>query len=388
MPTAAEEIWRYTPIADLDLSRYRLASASPSAAEMPTDSLLADAVAERAALVVTMDGRLVQAVVGDAAASQGVTVGPAVDEIDLLDPPDHDALTALHDAFVPEVVVLRVPDGVVVEGPVVVLHRVTGAGVAAFPHLVVSAGATSEVTVVDHWTSGDGPAFVSPVVDVRTGDGAHVSYVSVQELGAEVWQTGHLLLAPGRDAELRAWVVALGGEYARLYATADLAAQGGQAEIFGLYFGENHQEHDFRSLQDHRASRSKSNLLLKGAVTDDAHGVYTGLIKVRQGAKATDSFLANRNLVLGEGAHVDSVPNLEIVNENDIRSCGHASATGPVDEEHVFYLESRGVPTEAAVRLIIYGFLEEIVGSVPFEGLQDPLRRVLRRKLERTVARA
>lgn len=388
MPTAAEELWRYTPIGHLDLSSYRLPSASPGAAEVPTDSLLADAVAGGAALVVTVDGRLVQAVVGDAAAKQGVTVGLAVDEIELVDPPDPDALTALHDAFVSEIVVIRVPDGVVVEGPVVVVQRFTGTGVAAFPHLVVSAGATSEVTVVDHWTSGDGPAFVSPVVDVRTGEGAHVSYVSVQELGPEVWQTAHLLLAPGRDAELRAWVVALGGEYARVYAAADLAGQGGHAEIFGLYFGEGHQEHDFRSLQDHRASRSKSNLLLKGAVTDDAHGVYTGLIKVREGAKATDSFLANRNLVLGEGAHVDSVPNLEIVNENDIRSCGHASATGPVDEEHIFYLESRGVPTEAAERLIIFGFFDEIVASVPLQGLQDPLRRVLRRKLEKAVARA
>ena len=361
---------------------------SSGAAEVTTDSLLVDAVAERAALVVTVDGRLVQALVGEAAASQGVTVGVADEEIGLLDPPDPDALTALHDAFVPEVVVLRVPDGVVVDGPVVVLHHLSGPGTAAFPHLVVSAGATSEVTVVDHWTSADGPAFVSPVVEVRTGDGAHVSYVSVQELGSEVWQSGHLLLSPGRDAELQAWVVALGGRYARLYTAADLAGQGGQARIFGLYFGDGRQVHDFRSLQDHRASRSKSNLLLKGAVTDDAHGIYTGLIKVREGAKGTDSFLANRNLVLGEGAHVDSVPNLEIVNENDIRSCGHASATGPVDEEHVFYLESRGVPTEAAERLIIFGFFDEIVASVPLGALQDPLRRAVRRKLDKALAHA
>ncbi|MDP9442043.1 MAG: SufD family Fe-S cluster assembly protein [Actinomycetota bacterium] len=388
MPTAAQEIWRYTPIADLDLSRYRLGPVSPDVGAVPSGSLLVDAVAERAALVVTVDGRLVQATVGDAAARQGVTVGLTSDEMDLLDPPVPDALTALHDAFVPEVVVLRVPAGVVVEGPVVVLQQLTGAGVAAFPHLVVAAGAASEVTVVDHWISGDGPAYVSPVVEVRGGDGAHVSYVSVQELGPEVWQTGQLLLSPGRDAELRAWVVALGGDYARVHAAADLAAQGGHAEMFGLYFGEDHQVHDFRSLQDHRASRSKSNLLLKGAVTDDAHGVYTGLIKVREGAKATDSFLANRNLVLGEGAHVDSVPNLEIVNENDIRSCGHASATGPVDEEHVFYLESRGVPTETAERLIIFGFFDEIVSSMPLPALQNPLRRAVRRKLEKAVARA
>ncbi|MBW3614295.1 MAG: SufD family Fe-S cluster assembly protein [Actinobacteria bacterium] len=345
-------------------------------------------MAEPAAVVVTVDGRLVQAVVGQAAAGHGVTVGPATEAVQLLEPPDPDALTALHDAFVPEVVVIRVPDGVVVEGPVVVVQRATGAGVGAFPHLVVEAGAASQVTVVDHWVSDDGPAYVSPVVEVRSGDGAHVDYVGVQELGPEVWQTGHLLMSPGRDATLRSWLMALGGDYARLYVAASLAGQGGVAEIFGVYFGEDDQVHDFRSLQDHRASRSKSNLSLKGAVTDEAHGVYTGLIKVREGAKATDSFLANRNLVLGEGAHVDSVPNLEIVNENDIRSCGHASATGPVDEEHIFYLESRGVPTEVAQRLIIFGFFDEIVSSVPLPGLRDPLRRAVRRKLDKVVAGA
>ncbi|MBW3556793.1 MAG: Fe-S cluster assembly protein SufD [Actinobacteria bacterium] len=345
-------------------------------------------MADRSAVVVTVDGRLVQAVVGEAAAGQGVTVGPATDEIHLLRPPDPDALTALHDAFVPEVVVLRVPAGVVVEGPVVVVQRHSGAGQAGFPHLVVDAGAASEVTVVDHWVSDDGPGYVNPVVEVHAGDGAHVDYVGVQDLGPEVWQTGHVLVSPGRDATLRSWLVALGGDYARLYVAAEMAGQGGAAEIFGLYFGEDDQVHDFRSLQDHRASRSKSNLSLKGAVTDQAHGVYTGLIKVREGAKATDSFLANRNLVLGDGAHVDSVPNLEIVNENDIRSCGHASATGPVDEDHIFYLESRGVPTDVAERLIIFGFFDEIVSSVPLPGLRDPLRRAVRRKLDKAVARA
>lgn len=345
-------------------------------------------VAEQAALVVTVDGRVVQAVLGSAAAAQGVTIGPATGPIDLLDVPDADALGALHDAFVPEVVVLQVPDGVVVEGPVVVVQQVSGGGVAAFPHLVISAGASSQVTVVDQWISEAGEAFVSPVVEIQAGQGAQVDYVGVQELGPEVWQTGHLLISSGRDARVGAWLVALGGRYARIYVLADMAGQGGEVEIVGLYLGEDHQVHDFRSLQDHRASRSKSNLALKGAVTDDAHGIYTGLIKIREGAKATDSFLANRNLVLGDGAHVDSVPNLEIVNENDIRSCGHASATGPVDEEHIFYLESRGVPTETAKRLIIFGFFDDVVSSLPLQGLRPALGRGVRRKLDKAVASA
>jgi Fe-S cluster assembly protein SufD len=234
------------------------------------------------------------------------------------------------------------------------------------------------------WTSsGDGAAYVSPVVEVRTGPAANIRYVGVQDLGHQVWSNAHLLLAPARDATAKAWFVALGGRYARLYVDASLADQAAAAEIAGIYFGEDDQVLDFRSLQDHLATRSQSNLLLKGAVADDAHAIYTGLIKVHEGAKATESFLANRNLVLADGAHVDSVPNLEIVNENDIKSCGHAAATGPVDEEHVFYLESRGVPTDVAQRLIVFGFFDDVIAGIPVPGVRGPLRAAISRKLEK-----
>jgi Fe-S cluster assembly protein SufD len=244
------------------------------------------------------------------------------------------------------------------------------------------------VTIVDHWLSRDVKSYVNPVVELQAGDAANIRYIGVQDLGPAVWSTGHLLVRPGRDATVKAWFAAMGGAYARLYIGAHLDAQGSSADIAGVYFGEDDQTHDFRSLQDHAGSRSVSNFLLKGAVVDDAHAIYTGLIKVREGAKATESFLANRNLVLADGAHVDSVPNLEIVNENDIRSCGHAAATGPVDEEHIFYLESRGVPTDVAQRLIVFGFFDEVVTGMPVPQVRDPLRSIVARKLEKAPAHA
>lgn len=385
LPTGEQEIWRYTPIKDLDLSSYELADGG-SAAPAKT-SAFADAVTDRAALVVVVDGRLVSAEVGDDAAAAGVTVGVAEDERRLLDVPDPDALTDLHDAFVGDVVVVTVPQGVVVPGPVVVVQVSSAGDAASFPHLVVDAGDQSEVTVLDLWsTSGEGRSFVSPVVEVQTGAAANVRYVGVQDFGPDVWSTAHLLLSPGRDATTNAWVAALGGKYARLYFDAQLADQAAAADVAGVYFGEDDQVHDFRSLQDHRASRTASNLLLKGAVVDRAHAVYTGMIRVHEGAKATESFLANRNLVLSDGAFVDSVPNLEIVNENDIKSCGHAAATGPVDEEHVFYLESRGVPTDVAQRLIVFGFFDDVIRAIPVEGVRDPLRAAISKKLEKADA--
>lgn len=387
LPTAQEEIWRYTPIGDLDLSGY--APAPPRTTTTTAPGSFVEAIQDRSALVLVVDGRVVSVDLDPTISALGVTVAAAGDDpVALLTVPEPDALSALHDAFVPEIVVARVPDGVAVPGPIVVVSHVTAGGrTAAFPHFVVAAGAHSEVTVVDHWTSDEGPAVVSPVVEIHAGDGANVRYVGIQDYGRDTWSLGHLLARAGRDATIMAWVAAIGGDYARLYVDAHLDAQGGRAEIAGIYFGDEDQTHDFRSLQDHLATRSASNFVLKGAVVDRAHAVYTGLIRVHEGAKATESFLANRNLVLGDGAHVDSVPNLEIVNENDIRSCGHAAATGPVDEEHVFYLESRGVPADVAQRLIVFGFFDDVVSTIPTAAVREPLRRAVARKLEKADGR-
>lgn len=386
LPTTDDELWRYTPIKTLDLSQYALAGSDDAVLEHPGGgSVFAGAIEDRAALVVLVDGRLVRTEFGPGA---GVSIEAGI-ETSLLAVPDPDALSELHDAFVGDVVVVKVAKGAVIEKPVVVVQVSSEANAASFPHVVFDIGEQAEVTIVDHWTSseaaaGEGEsagAFVSPVVELRSAAAANVRYVCVQDFADDSWSTGHLLVAPGRDATTKVWLAALGGSYARVYIDAELGDQAATVDVAGVYFGENDQVLDFRSLQDHRSSRTVSNFLLKGAVVDDAHAVYTGMIRVREGAKATESFLANRNLVLADGARVDSVPNLEIVNENDIKSCGHAAATGPVDEEHVFYLESRGVPTDVAQRLIVFGFFDEVVASIPVPGVHAPLRAAVARKL-------
>ena len=134
-----------------------------------------------------------------------------------------------------------------------------------------------------------------------------------------------------------------------------------------------------RQLQDHDAPRTTSDLLFKGAVEDQAQSVYSGLIRVRKGARGTNAFQTNRNLVLSDGAHADSVPNLEI-EENDVR-CSHASAVGPIDEDQRYYLESRGVPPAVADRLIVLGFFDEILDRTPVPGLRELLRGAVAAKL-------
>lgn len=391
LPTEQAEEWRYSRISDLDFELYSPLPPDPAPAVGVPAQLqrVLDTVGPLSGLVVIRNGRVAHVELDDAAARQGVKVGSTADVspdtvVSSLAPEQGDALVHLHDAFVHDVAVVRVPAGVALTAPVVVLSWVDEAADkrALFPHLVVDAGAQSELTVVEYLASDDVAAFVDPITEISLGDGANVRHVWVQDLGRRVWHTGRLWTRAGRDATARSWLVSLGGDYARLELDVQLPGVGSTGEVQGVYFGDGTQVHDFRSAQVHVAPRGKSNFYLKGAVVDEARGVYSGVIKVERGAKGTDAFLTNRNLVLSEGARVDSVPNLEIVNENDLRNCGHAAATGPVDEEQLFYLESRGVPTEVAERLIVLGFFDDILARLPVPGLVDPLRRAVATKLE------
>jgi Fe-S cluster assembly protein SufD len=217
-------------------------------------------------------------------------------------------------------------------------------------------------------------------VELDVADAARLSYLGVQELGRRVWQVAYQASRAGRDASLTSFTASLGGEYARLRTDSRLTGQGGSSQLMAAFFGDGDQMHDFRTLQDHDAPRTTSDLLFKGAVRNRARSVYSGLIRVRKGAHGSNAFQTNRNLVLSEGAHADSVPNLEI-EENDVR-CSHASTVGPIDDEQRYYLESRGVPPAAADRLIVSGFFGDILDRAPALGLRGYLRRAVTDRLE------
>lgn len=393
LPTEAEEVWRFTQISDFDLDRYAPATTAPDAHGVPAplEPVLA-AVGDRAGLVVTHNGWIRHVELDRELASRGVRIGGldvlgdgAADAL-AASPPPVDAFGELAAAFLPDAVVIDVPAGVAVSAPVVVLQWIDGEGVAAFPHTVVRTGAQSEVTILDHFASNDDTtAYVDPVIDIAAGDAAHVRYLTVQDLGSQVWQTGYQGSRIGRDATLTSAAVALGGDYARLRIDARLRGKGGNASLLAVYFGEGRQTHDFRTMQDHEGAQTTSDLVFKGAVVDEAHGVYTGMIRVQKGAIGTLAGQTNRNLVLSDGARADSIPNLEIL-ENDLRGCNHASATGPVDEEQRFYLEARGIPTNVAERLIVLGFFDDVLVRMPVAGVRELLRYAVARKLEGVLA--
>jgi Fe-S cluster assembly protein SufD len=388
LPTVEEELWRYSRIPDLDLGAYRPHGGGPAGEPVP-DGLkpVLDAVDERSALVVVNNGSVVHVEVDAKAAADGLEVG-RLTELDSegasLGPVAGEgtgAFSLLHEAFVTDPVLVRVPPGVVVDAPVVVLHWTDGGGLATFPHLVVQAGADSEVVVYDHAGSADVDALVSPVVELTAAPASRLRYVNAQMLGERVWQLGRQLSRVEQDAHLTTSMVALGGDYGRLEVESTLSGRGASGEILAVYFGEGRQMHDFRTLQDHEAPKTTSNLLFKGAVQGRSRSVYTGLIHIGKEAAGVDAFQTNRNIKLSDGAWAESVPNLEIEN-NDVR-CSHASAVGPVDQDQRYYLESRGVPPARAERLIVLGFFEEVLERLAVPAAVPALRAEITAKLDR-----
>ena len=372
MPSVEEEVWRYTPIGQLDLGRYRLAAdpGERSTAEIPNHCAVAD----------TSNGRLCGVELAPELADMGVEIRPLGDgDAELAASVDVDLFALMNAAFSIEPVLIRVPSGASVEGPIIVRHWLDADGGAVFPRLIVDAGADSAVEVLELYGSADVAAFVSPVIEIRAAAAARVGYLAVQDLGPKMWHIGSQVSHIGSQAHLRASTAALGGAYARTRLDTHLSGRGATGDLISLYFGDGEQTLDFRTFQDHAAPDTTSSLLFKGAVDDASRSVYTGLIRVRPDARGTNAYQTNRNIKLSEDAWAESVPNLEI--ENNEVHCSHASAVGPIDGEQLFYLESRGVPTETAERLIVTGFFDEVLDQFPVAGAVPAVRDRLQAKI-------
>jgi Fe-S cluster assembly protein SufD len=372
LPTTDEEIWRYSRIAELDLDAFVPAPVPQDITIPPALQRVIDATPEAAAIVVVRNGHLVSSDVRDANVEVADGDG-TVEPVDVFGDLNRQHGTPI---------VVRTARGTTATGPVLVLQWIDGDGTASYPHLIVDAGEDSELIVYEHAASSDDTvALTVPVTELRVASAARVRYLHGQVLGARTWQIAHQVSTVDRDATLSTGAVALGGDYARLRIESALVGRGAHGEMLAAYFGEQRQMHDVRTLQDHVAPATTSNLLFKGAVEGVAQSIYTGLIHIGKEAAGVNAFQTNRNIKLAEGAWAHSDPNLEIEN-NDVR-CSHASTIGPVDEEQRFYLESRGVPPQVAERLIVMGFFDEVLERLPVPGAVRLLRDEVAAKLAR-----
>ena len=416
MPSPQAEEWRYSPIEEFEIGRWQIAEAANghSTAEAIKEAL---AGIEISGLAVCRDGWLVHTELASELEALGVRLGSAEEESDLEDPPSElspagsspdspqkgDIFSKLTEAFSPNPVVLNVPRGVDCEGVIVVLHEFSAnQGLAVFPWLSVKLGENASANVLELTGTGalEGLSqsdqsqsdqsqsdrnhippdmFVCPLVTMRVPSSARLRYLNVQSLPADSWQIASQLADVGSQATLVSSTAALGGSYARLRTDCSLSGRGATGDIVALSFADENQTIDFRTFHSHIAPDTSSNLLFKGAIDDEARSIYTGLIRVGPEARGTNAFQTNRNLKLSDTAWAESVPNLEIEN-NDV-ACSHASTVGPVEEEQMFYLQSRGVPDDVAERLIVEGFFAETLDALPLQSAVPMVRRALHEKL-------
>lgn len=349
IPSARDEEWRFTP---LDKLR-DLHTASPSS------SVLEVSVSAPASVTVETVGR------------DDARLGVAFEPVDR-------PSAAAWAGFDKATVITVGPEQVVSE-PVMV--SITGTGATGAGHIRIDVAPFAKATIVlDH----QGTAVVSTNVEVTVGDSGELNLITVHDWDDDAVHLSHLQHKVGRDAVLKSTVVTLGGSVVRVVPAVQYAGPGGDATLTGLYFADGGQHLEHRTLIDHNQPNCKSNVIYKGALQgeegNESRTVWFGDVLIRANAVGTDTYEMNRNLVLGDFARADSVPNLEI-ETGEIVGAGHASATGRFDDEQLFYLMSRGITEEDARKLVVRGFFAEIIDSLGVPSLADRLRESVEREL-------
>jgi len=344
-PSASEEIWRYSPIGSRDLL----------AAERGRDLAPATPIAAEAS--VTMRGSQISIV----SVPDGVTI-ERLSEVDTA--PDiadlEDFLVALNQATMLDGVCVRVGRGQLVAEPIVIVHEVTAGFSASRVSIDLGEGAACEV--IEVFVGGDDTTISLPVTETVLGASSSLLHSSIQLLEAGAWHLGTIEASVERDANLTQFIAGIGASYDRCRNDVALVGEGASSTLRATYHGQASQVHDLRTNQDHRAPKTISNMLCKGAVRDESHSIYSGMIRMRHGAIRSDAVQTNHNLVLDEAARADSVPNLEI-EENDVR-CAHGSTVGPLDEDQRFYLEARGIDPDHVETLLVQGFYASLLSGV------------------------
>jgi Fe-S cluster assembly protein SufD len=351
VPTGREEIWRFTPLKRLG----GILDGEQSDAHLSWETDLPEGVSLR-----------------EISAAEARELGEML-------PADRPSALAVANGG--GAMLLDVPAELEVDQPVVL--RLTGKSAEdlVWGHLVVRVGNHARVAIaIVH----SGAARYAANTSLIVGDGAHVNAVTVQDWDDEAVHLGRDAIRVGRDASVRHSAISFGG-LVRLNTEVVYDGPGGEAELLGLYFADAGQHLEHRLFVDHNAPRTRSNVDYKGALQGEgAHTVWIGDVLIRKVAEGIDTYESNRNLVLTDGCQADSVPNLEI-ETGEIEGAGHASTTGRFDDQQLFYLQSRGIDSDEARRLVVHGFFADIIKKIGVPALQERLLQAVEDELEKSV---
>lgn len=359
--------WEFTDISSLDLEAFAPSGSAPAPAELLLDP--PEGVPE-GAIVLPLDE------------AAGGEYGEIVERYfgKIVGTGEVDPFVARNEAEWAGGVFIYVPAGVRVSGPIAVTATV-GAGQALNwrTMIVVEDGGEAEVWEQYLSASEPGAGFLNTVVEIVVGENANLHYVCGQELNEESWVFGTQRAEVARDGHLDWAAIGFGSARGKVRMETKLAGEGADAKVTGAYAGGGRQHLDFDTTQEHAAPHTTSDLAFRGVLQNRSTAVWRGMIKVDPGAQQTDAFQESRNLLLSKRAHADAIPGLEI-EANDVR-CTHAAAIAQIDKDQLFYLRSRGLSQDAATRLVIEGFLAELVERFA----EGPVREVVGGALERRL---
>ncbi len=395
-PSGEEEEWRRTPMDGVPLEGYRVRR--PADAGVP--ARLAALRLDAGNRVAQTDGVLLAQSLDATLAAQGVILAPlsrAAREHEALVrehlhgtvPVTESRFTALSAALWTQGLFCYVPKGVQIDLPLRHLIGKTAPAPDAVPQglfgqTLLVAGEGASVSLIEAAASDDGPAdartFAHRTVEIEAGVNSDVRYVGLQHWGHDVNAFVTQRLRTARDARVFSASVAFGGRLSRERIVLDAAGEGASADLVGLFVGTGDQHIEYDTRQDHTAEGGRSDLQIKGALDDRASAVQYGVVAISPEGQKTSGHQTMRNLLLSSGAGADPIPVLEI--EADDVQCSHAAAVGPVDPEHIFYLQTRGIPPEEAERMVVQGFLDVVTQRLPDEDLRHAVDELVHERLD------
>jgi Fe-S cluster assembly protein SufD len=399
MPTTADEDWRRTDLKRIKWEKFKLAERASLAsakglADLPID--VRDAVGEQfeaAGRIVIANGEVIYLELDPALAEQGVIftdLSTAIREHpDLVQkylgteavPPSNSKFAALNSALWRGGVFLYLPKEVEVKNPFQAALVLEGAGSTVMPRTLLVADRFATATYIEESISlGDhGQGLNVGVVEIYAEDSAQLRYVDVQRWGEDVYNF-NVKRSVGQNDSRVIWETGqLGGRLTKTYYDSLLPGNGSNMEFNGIYFIEGKQHLDIDTLMHHIGVGTGGDLLLHGACKGKSRSVFTGLIKIEPTGQQTNSYLKNENMLLERTARADSIPSLEI-EANDVRA-SHGATIGKIDEEYLFYLMSRGIPRNTAVRMVVEGFFYKVFDRMYNERVREKLFKTVSAKI-------
>lgn len=395
-PTTKDEPWRRTDISGLDTQSIRLTSEDKFVSGVP-EYLLKPLVGDEHGGLIAFSGN------GDAT----IQIDPEIENLgviftDILTAnrkypdklekvlgkvvrPEEGKFSALASAMFQNGVFLYVPRNVNVPYPLHSVLWAAGKSLGYFTRLLVYLEDGASVTYVHEYASDsetDAQTLHNVVVEMYVGPRANLRFVELQSLGNHVWNFTHERIKVDNDASVD-WIFgAVGSHLTKNFSDLDLIGEGASGRMSGFYFTDGVQHLDHDTQQNHLAAHTTSDLLFKGALKGHSRSVWQGMIYVAEGAQQTDGYQANRNLVLSNNAHADSIPGLEIL-ANDVR-CTHGATVGKIDPDLIFYLRSRGIPLFEAEKLIVEGFFDPIMQRIPYDGVRERFISAIEHKMAKS----